>query len=143
MEILKFAKIKEQMKAKKKYLFFDQGIRNALLKDYSLREENVGFVVENVIGIAPYQVAKRGGGNLFYYKTNSEVDFLLKGKEIIPFEIKYRAQITKKETGHLSDLLGKMGLTKGIVITKDILKNERINGSEIFFISAWAFLLTV
>lgn len=35
-EVLKFAGIKEQIKAKKKFLSIDQGLRNAVLKEYVL-----------------------------------------------------------------------------------------------------------
>lgn len=143
VEVLKFAGIKEQMKAKKKYLVIDQGIRNALLKDYSLREENIGFVIENVIGISLYVLSKEIGEAVFYYKTNAEVDFILKGRETIPVEVKYRSQITEKDSQHLLGILKRMKSKKGIMITKDILKKEKINNSEILYIPAWAFLLTI
>ncbi len=35
-------------------------------------------------------LAKERGEALFYYRTNTDVDFVLRGKETIPVEVKYR-----------------------------------------------------
>jgi len=40
-------------------------------------------------------------------------------------------------------LLKKMKLKRGILITKDLLKKEGDKDTEILYIPAWAFLLTV
>ncbi len=40
-------------------------------------------------------------------------------------------------------LLKKMKLKKAIMITKDLIKKEKIGGIEILYIPLWAFLLTV
>jgi predicted AAA+ superfamily ATPase len=143
VEILKSAKIKEQMKAKKKYLFLDQGIRNALLKDYSIKEENLGFVMENVIGVALYHMAKERGANLFYHKTNGEVDFILQGTEAVPYEVKYRSVIDKKDVRNIIAFLKKAGLNKGVLVTKEHLMNEKAEGCDLSYIPAWAFLLII
>lgn len=70
-----------------------------------------------------------------------EVDIIVKNKTILPIEVKYRGHIRKKDLKGLLKFLERFDLNKGIVITKDILKNERIDNKEILYIPAWLFLL--
>jgi len=67
-----------------------------------------------------------------------EVDIVMeKNKEIIPIEVKYRNQITKKDVKSLRKFMKKFKVKRGIVITKDMLKEEK----DILYIPAWLFLL--
>lgn len=138
IEILKYAGLKEQLKAKKKFLCIDQGLRNAALKDFQLREENIGFIIENIIGL---KCALFEYKNVFYLKNNGEIDFILKDKEILPIEVKYRSHISQKDLSHLLLFMEKKKINKGIVITKDIYQIKNLENKEIFFLPAWLFLL--
>lgn len=140
MEILKFAGIKEQMKAKKKYLCIDQGLRNALLKEYNIKEDNAGFIIENVIGIKLFSVCRERKANLFYF-TNGEVDFVLKDEAAIPVESKYRNQIERKEIKNMLNFLEDNKMEYGIAVTKELFKTETFGSKKIYFIPAWLFLL--
>ena len=70
-----------------------------------------------------------------------EVDIIVQNKTILPIEVKYRSSIRKKDIKGLLKFLERFDLNKGIVITKDILKNELIDNKEILYIPAWLFLL--
>ncbi len=138
IEILKFAGIKEQLKSKKKYLCIDQGLRNSTLLEYEIKEDNVGFIIENVAGLHLWYSAKRVNGNLMYYKINDEIDFVVqKGNEIIPIEVKYRGDIQEAETFKLKKFIQKFKLKKGVVLTKNLFKSE----GEIRFIPVIFYLL--
>ena len=141
IEILKFANVKEQMKAKKKFLIIDQGLRNALLKDYQLKEDNIGFIIENLVGLNCFSQSRKESNNLFYCRINDEVDFIIKNRKTLPIEVKYRNQIKRKEIKSLLSFLEKRNLTEGLIITKNLYKKETIGKNEIFFIPAWLFLL--
>ena len=141
VEILKFAGVKEQMKAKKKFLVIDQGLRNAVLKDYEVKEDNIGFIIENLMGTKLFRYSKQNGKNLFYWKTNNEVDFVIGRKEPLPVEVKYKNRIEKKDLKSLLVFLEKSNCKKGLLITKDLFKKEEIGKKEILFIPAWLFLL--
>jgi len=141
VEILKFARLKEQLKAKKKFLLLDQGIRNAILKEYEIREENLGFVIENVVGNRLYLISKEKNRNLFYWKINDEVDFVLRGEKILPVEVKYRDEIKPKDIKGLLNFMEKFKVKEGFVITKSLLKREKMKGKFLYFIPCWLFLL--
>lgn len=143
VEILKYAGIKEQMKAKKKFLILDQGLRNAILREHQIREENAGFVLENLIGSKLFYSSKLKNENLFYWRINDEVDFIAKNKEALPVEVKYRSEIKPKDLKGLLNFMKKSRASKGVVVTKDVLKREKIDENEILFIPAWLFLLTI
>lgn len=135
IEIPKFAKtVKEQLKSMKKYLCIDQGLRNSLLKDYELKIDNVGFVVENVVGV---HLALQG--KTFYFRRNGdgEVDFVFSGK--LPVEVKYseNPEVTKE----LVSFMRKNGLGKGVLVTKDIFRTVKLDNLKLYFIPAWLFLL--
>ncbi|MDI6731020.1 MAG: ATP-binding protein [Candidatus Margulisbacteria bacterium] len=138
IDILKFAKIKEQLKAKKKFLAVDQGLRNAILKDYKIQEENIGFIIENMVGIKCSQAAGQG---VYYWRNNGEIDFILKGQAVSPLEVKYKNQIKKEDLSSILFFLNKMKLPKGMVITKDLFQKKTIDNKQIIFVPAWLFLL--
>jgi predicted AAA+ superfamily ATPase len=136
VEILKFAKLKEQLKAKRKYLCIDQGLRNCLLSDYELKE-NVGFVIENVVGVHLYSYSKKVNANLMYYKANEEVDFVLEeNKEIIPVKIKYRTRIEEKDMKSIKKFILENDCKRGLIITKDLFKVVKFNSRKLIFIPA-------
>lgn len=144
IEILKFARIKEQIKAKKKFLVIDQGIRNAILKNYQVKEENIGFIVENLIGLKCFLQSKKRNAQVFYWRINDEIDFIMKDKSApggLPIEVKYKAQIDRRDIKGLINFMKKTKISKGMVITKDFYRKERFAGKEISFIPAWLFLV--
>lgn len=141
VEILKFAKIKEQLKAKKKYLCIDQGLRNAILSEYEVKEDNIGFIVENVVGLHLWYEAKKRRGKLSYYKVNDEIDFILSGKTLIPVEIKFREIIKEKDIKPIKNFIEKYNTKKAFVLTKTIYEVEELGTAKILFVPVIFFLL--
>ncbi|MDH7514021.1 MAG: ATP-binding protein [Clostridiales bacterium] len=149
VEVLKFAGIKEQLKAKKKYLIVDQGLRNAVLKEYEVREDNAGFILENVVGLHLYFSGREKGRKLYYIRVNvdGEVDFVWaeeegkKNREVIPVEVKFQARIEKKDIKNILRFMDKEDLRMAYVITKDVYKKEEVGGRALHFVPAEVFLL--
>ncbi|MCK4428956.1 MAG: ATP-binding protein [Candidatus Aenigmarchaeota archaeon] len=143
MEVLKYSKnIKESLKAKKKFLVVDQGLRNALLKDYEVKENNVGFLIENVVGVHIFRMAKRNEAKFFYFRENGEIDFVIKFKgDLIPIEVKYKEHITNSDLRTLLKFVEKNKCKEGIVVTKNLMKEEKVGKCKIKYIPSWVFLL--
>lgn len=141
IEIFKFAKIKEQLKAKKKYLCMDQGLRNATLLEYLVKEENVGLVVENIVGLHLWYYAKSTNAKLMYYKTDDEIDFILQGKETTPIEVKYKEVIKSSDIAKLEKVIAKLKIKNGFILTKNLFKIEKIGNKKIFLVPVSFFIL--
>ena len=136
--IFKYGKtVKEQLKSMKKYCCIDQGLRNAITKEFELNENNIGFVVENVVGIHLHSNAKQYNKKLFYVKNGGEIDFLLKNKEVLPIEVKYKENIKENEITTLLKFVETNNCKWGIVVTKNLYKKS----GKILFVPAWLFLL--
>ncbi len=136
LEIPLYAKsVKTQMKAKKKFLVVDQGIRNAALKNVTLKQADLGFIAENVVGVHLFKQ-----GEVFYFRVNGEVDFVLKTDGgLIPIEVKYRED--PRYTDTLLEFMDEHKLSEGVIVTKDLFKQEKIAGKQIYYIPLWLFLL--
>ena len=83
---------------------------------------------------------------MFYWldKNRNEVDVILTiRKTLIPIEIKYSNNISKKELKGILCFMKTYEIKKGLVITKDILKQQNIDGNVIYFIPIWLFLLNI
>jgi predicted AAA+ superfamily ATPase len=125
----------------KKLFFIDCGLRNSLLlKEISELEKTK--IVENLVFFHILSLKKRElFPKIFYWldKGRNEVDivFTLKN-EVIPIEVKYTNEIDRKDIKGLVRFCEEFR-TKGIVVTKDILKNE----GNIIFMPAWLFLMMV
>lgn len=143
IEILKLAKnIKEQLKSKKKFLCVDQGLRNALLKDYEVKEDNEGFIIENIVGLHCYLESLKKDKKIMYYRSNNEVDFVVKDKEIIIIESKYKKSIAQKDIKKVRGEMKKIGCNEAYIVTKNDFKV--IRGKEkVVLIPALVFCLFI
>lgn len=142
VEVLKYSRnIKEQLKSKRKFLIIDQGLRNAVLRNYQLKEDNLGFVVENTIGIQMYLTYSVKNKNVFYYRINDEIDFVIGDENPVPVEVKYRENIDPPKR-QLLNFMQKFNSKTGIIITKNLLKREEITDKIINHIPAWLFLIS-
>ncbi len=94
-----------------------------------------GRAVENL-------VINSSKAQFFWRRGTSEVDcVLIMDGSIVPLDSKYKNNISKKEIKGLIKFIKEFSLEKGYVITKDIEKEERINGNEILFVPLWKWLL--
>jgi len=97
---------------------------------YMFAAKDLGKVIENLV---LQELDAR-----YYFRDNAaEIDFVLKNGKIVPIEVKYG----RVELKQFIRALDKIGLDSGIVITKDVYKEEKINDKQIFMIPAWAFVL--
>ncbi|MCI0503527.1 ATP-binding protein [Candidatus Micrarchaeota archaeon] len=126
---------RKQIKAMKKFLIIDQGLRNAMMKEYVLKEDNQGFIIENLVGTALALNYK----NVTYWKEqNYEVDFVVND---IPVEVKYQNVIVEKDYRGLLRFLERYNGGHGVMITKDTCGEKMIDGKRIVFVPFWVFLL--
>lgn len=98
--------------------------------------EIAGHLVESTIASSIEKIS-------FWRTPRSEVDIIKRNRKILPMEVKYRRYVLKKDVKNLLKFMKKFRINKGIVITKDLLKEEEINGKKIVYIPAWLFLLSI
>jgi hypothetical protein len=94
-------------------------------------EANIGKVIETA-------VLQALNAEYYFRDNHTEIDFILKSGKIVPIEVKYGKKVELKQ---FTRALNKIGLDYGIVITRDIYKEEEIKGKRILMVPAWAFLL--
>jgi predicted AAA+ superfamily ATPase len=94
-------------------------------------EANIGKVIETAVLLAL-------DAEYYFRDNHTEIDFILKSGKIVPVEVKYGKKVELKQ---FTRALNKIGLDYGIVITRDIYKEEEIKGKRILMVPAWAFLL--
>ena len=123
--------LKSTIRKSKKIYCADVGLRNAIIT-----EKDEGEVVENVV----FNHMGLNYDKICYWDNKHECDFIVKTYEdIIPIEVKYR-----EDPGKIKGLIGfmeKFNVKRGIVVTKDALKEEEINEHKVLFIPLWIFLL--
>ncbi len=131
--------VAKQVRTSKKQYIAHSSIVVALL-DYPfeiINTEIAGHLVESTI------VNNLGTTSFWRSPQKEEVDIIIKKQnQIIPIEIKYQNQINKSDLKYLLKFMGKFKIKKGIIITKDIFKKQKVEKKEIIFIPAWLFLLT-
>lgn len=123
----------------KKLFFMDCGLRNSLLMK-EIDELEKTKIVENLVFLHIFSLKKRElFPKVFYWldRSRNEVDMVVTLKnEVVPIEVKYSNEIGKRDLKGLVRFCEEFD-TKGIVVTKDILKDD----GNIMFIPAWLFLL--
>ncbi len=142
IEILKLAKtVKEQLKSKKKFLCVDQGLRNSMLRDYEVKEDNEGFIIENMVGVHSFINCLRNDRKMTYLRSNGEIDFVLKNRETLVIEVKYKDRITKKDMKKVKDGMRGVGCTRGFIITKSDFRIVREGNISIMLVPAPVFCM--
>ena len=120
-----------------KLLFFDLGVRNALLRrplDRPLDDER-GLLLEHLVGL---ELQRRCGGiwpesRLFHFRTRrgAEVDFVLqRGREVWAIEVKASRSIHGGDTKGLSAFAERAGRPARSIVVHLGPRRERVNESE-------------
>lgn len=87
-------------------------------------------------------LARRRDANIYYFRNVYEVDLVIeKGKEIFPVEVKYKDSILRKDLAGLLSFMRKFNAEPGVVVTRDLLREENSHGFRILYFPAWLFLL--
>lgn len=132
-------KLKVQYKQNKKIYCVDNGLRNFVSFRFS---EDIGKLYENAVFIE----LKRRKKEVYYWKGNGEVDFLvkegLKVKELIQVCQDISDKKTRKrEVDGLVESAKLFKIKKGMIITEDCSDEMETNGIKIKFIPLWRWLL--
>lgn len=139
------ASAEKRIRKNYKYVLVDAGLRNVLerIGDISkLSDEEVGYLVEGVVQQHILWSAEEWAMGVFYWKEGKdEVDLVVMVKDrITPIEVKYRSKITSGDIKGLLNFMDAYKLRRGVVVTKDLFENRKMDRKEIFFIPAWLFL---
>ena len=128
----------------KKLYFIDNGLRNSLILK-EIDDNDKTKIIENIVFSHVLQLKKEEIFPKIFYWTDqnkNEVDIILTIKnKVIPIEVKYSNDISKKELKGLLNFMDTYNIKEGIVITRDVLMQQDINGKTVNFIPAWLFLL--
>ncbi len=99
---------------------------------------DLGKVAETVV--ASHLMGKQ----LYYWRKNQEIDIVLKiKKDLIPIEVKYKSEIGRSDLKELLKFLDSSKQKHAIVVTKDLLKQQKVNDKFILYLPAWFFVVLV
>lgn len=131
--IQKFAPSKEtQIRSNRKVYMIDHGLVQAFEKIES------GKIIENLVALSLLNRKYPIG----YSRNRFEIDFIIqKNKTILPLEVKYKERLNKKDTKKILSFMKKYKAKHGIVVTKDLLKQEVEEDLILNFIPIQFFLL--
>ncbi|MEW5760212.1 MAG: ATP-binding protein [Candidatus Thermoplasmatota archaeon] len=136
--------VKEQENSPRKVYSIDVGLPNAIGFRFS---ENLGKLTENIVAIELKRKQIEKNLEIYYWKENYEVDFVvkdgLKVKELLQVCWDISSYETKeREVKSLLKAMKKFKLKEGLVITEDFEGNEKFNGRIIKFIPLWKWLIS-
>ncbi|MBU3897139.1 MAG: ATP-binding protein [Nanoarchaeota archaeon] len=131
--------MKKQIVNQRKVYCIDTGLRNVVSFRFS---EDIGRIVENIVFIE----LKRRDKEIYYWKDKNEVDFIvkegLKPKQLIQVCWDVSDKKTKqREIDGLLEAMKKFKLRKGLIITEDYEKEEKVDNKTIKYIPLWKWLL--
>ena len=138
----------EYKKSPKAY-FYDNGIRNELIKTRRLPVDNtlMGPLVENFIFGQLKRYASWSNDYKFNYwrdYNKNEVDFILKqNNTIISIEVKYRKAQKQKITEGIVNFIKKYKPQCHITVTYDHWGSSVFDNCKVYFIPAYAFGLLI
>jgi uncharacterized protein len=133
--------LKKQESYSKKIYVIDTGLINKLAFAFS---ENIGRLYENLVFIE----LKRREQNIYFWKDklNYEVDFITleKNKVTSLIQVVYDLSDPKTKERKIRGLISglkEFKLKDGVIITKDLEKEEKIDNKIIKYIPLWKWLL--
>ncbi len=133
--------LKKQESYSKKIYCIDTGLISKTTFNFS---ENIGRLYENLVFIE----LKRRGKSIYFWKDKSdyEVDFLITKKNNVTalMQVSYdlsNPKTKKREVKALLSGLNEFKLKEGIIITKDLEKEEKKEDKVIKYIPLWKWLL--
>lgn len=137
--------IKKKLRAEKKIYVADSGLRNAVLgnREEALgSEDEVSVMVEGAVASHLInRFSTEFSKYVYYWRSVYELDFVVDYEnKVLPIEVKYRNKVDARDLKGLLGFMEKFGIRRGIVVSKDIMKREEIDGKEIDYIPAWVFL---
>lgn len=132
---------RQQIIKSSKVFFHDTGLRNSLIRNLDPLPERVdrGMMIENAVFNELHKHLDVLDDLYFWRtKTKSEVDFIIKTKEILPIEVKYSPLKHPAIPSGLRSFINTYHPSSAIVVTKDFFGKDMVEQTSIFFIPAWA-----
>jgi len=133
--------LKKQESYSKKTYCIDTGLISKISFNFS---ENIGRLYENLVFIE----LKRRGKQIYFWKDklDCEVDFLITEKNKVTSLIQVVCDLSdpktkEREIKGLVSGLKEFKLKEGIIITKDLEKEEKIDNKTIKYIPLWKWVL--
>jgi uncharacterized protein len=134
--------LKKQETYSKKIYCVDTGLINKLAFSFS---ENIGRLYENLVFIE----LKRRNKNIYFWKSqlDYEVDFLILEKNKVTsliqvvYDLSNNLKTKEREIKGLLSGLNEFKLKTGIIITKNLEKEEKVDNKIIKYIPLWKWLL--
>lgn len=135
------ANLKIQVRDPKKIYAIDTGLRTVSLIS---EREDWGRLAENVV----YIELRRRNKNLYYFKEQKEVDFVITelGKPVEAIQVAYsdleNSNTKEREVSALLECLTHLKLKKGIVLTSTYEHSEQIQEFSIEYIPLYKWLIS-
>lgn len=128
-------KLSNELKKSRKYYFYDFGIRNSLLKDFSKIEERCDFgaILESA-ALKELKILQTANVELQFWRTKQgdEVDFIwIEDRVPVPIEIKSRVENDRVPAGLLKFMKNYSKSNYGYVINNHVTTDVEIDGKII------------
>jgi len=146
-----FSNKRKSLVKDRKIYFEDMGINNHLAGQDSmslLNRPDLGAEAENFVNITLNKFRENEKARLvkYFFKSyqGQEVDFILElNGSLLPIEVKFQAQIKKRDFKNLLLFMDDFNLSTGILITRDIFDRQIFNDREIIVMPLWLFTMIV
>ncbi|MDO9517694.1 MAG: ATP-binding protein [Methanosarcinaceae archaeon] len=136
--------VKKRIRSNRKLFVIDSGLCNALLKTRSIKDENIGLLVESVVNSNLLALKESSQSidlrdiSYFTDKQKHEVDIVLDiGGKVVPLEVKYQNNIYNHDFKNLHYFMDAQDLGFGVIVTKNLFEMKK----DILCIPVWMFLL--
>lgn len=119
-------------------------IDNGMIKNVAFSiSDNTGKLYENLVYLT---LRRKKYSEIYYYKNNFEVDFVVKEKnrikECIQVSFDINDKVTlEREKKALLECLNDLKMPSGIIINSEVEKEETVNRKKIVYIPLWKWLL--
>jgi predicted AAA+ superfamily ATPase len=108
---------------------------------FHLEDTEEGLIAETLVF---NHCKKHISEDVFYWKNpkGNEVDIIImRDKNLLPVEVKFKSKVDKKELKGLLSFMDKYRCKNGIVVTKNSLDSLDSDGKTILLVPVWLFLL--
>ena len=126
--------MKEVMVRNRKLYAVDSGLRNAVSKSFTADR---GRLAENIV----YLHLKKNRKEIYYWKENGEVDFVIKEKTLVPINVTYGEESPKREDKAMMEFFSEFKVKEGIIVTDSEEKEKKVDGKVLSYVPLWKFLL--
>lgn len=127
-----FKNVRKEITKSPVFYFYDLGLRNYAVGEFgnAAVSRDAGFVFENFIFNIITEKTRDTATRIHFWRTKdgAEVDFVLDGgKEVIPYEVKYRDLRTPETTRSLKSFISQYKPARGFVVHLGEKREARVN----------------